>query len=101
MNRVACAASCFWKALWAPWDGGERGGSYGWNLAPRPSLTFNILTLYALPFLFGFIGGSIGAALGGFAFSAGMVEAAAQFFVKEPYKVPISRMLVDWIPDEV
>lgn len=100
MNRLGCAASCFWKALWAPWDGGERAGSWGWNIAPRPSLTFNILTLYALPFIFGGVLGAAGGFLGSLAFTVGMVEAAAQFFLSEPYKVPISRVLVDWIPGE-
>lgn len=99
MNRAGCAASCFWKALWAPWDGGERGGSLGWRIAPRFGFWLDMLSCYAFPFLFAFVLGSLGASLGGFAFSAGMIEALAQFFVPEPYKVPISRALVDWIPE--
>jgi hypothetical protein len=96
---MSCAASNLWFGLWAPWDGGTKGGELGWRIAPRFGFWGDLLTGWFFPFLFAGVCGSIGAALGGFAFSGSLFEAGAQLFLREPYKRPISRMLIDWIPE--
>lgn len=99
MNRLKCAGSCVWLGLWALWDGAERAGSLGWRIAPRFGFFLDMLSLWFLPFLFAAVLGSMGGTLGYLAFIGSMVEAFAQLFLAEPYNRPLSRVLVDWIPE--
>lgn len=98
LNRAGCFFSVLWFGLWALWDGPSRAGEWGWNIAPRFGFWGNLLTGWALPFLFAAVLGAIGATLGSLAWTGSMIEACAQLFLSQPYKRPISRMLVDWIP---
>lgn len=97
-SRTACVFSNLWFAVWALWDGPARAGEWGWSIAPRFGFWFSLLTGWAIPFLFAAFFGAIGGVLGSAAALGSAGEAVFQLFTSHPYKRPVSRMLIDWIP---
>lgn len=97
-GRWSCVFSNLWHGAWALWDGPSRAGDWGWKIAPRFGVWFNMLTLYALPFMFAAAFGAAGWFLGVGAAIGSAGEAVLQLFISQPYRRPISRMLIDWIP---
>lgn len=94
--------SCLWNNVWlgirAPFDGGWRGAVFGARLAPKMGTLVDLLTCYAIPTLFGTVMGGIGFCAGCAALVGCMAEALRQLAAPQPYDMPISRILVDWIP---
>ncbi|MBU6234809.1 MAG: hypothetical protein KGQ41_03105 [Alphaproteobacteria bacterium] len=96
--RLSCCFWNMWAGIKAPIDGSVRGTLYGLYLAPKLGTLMNLLTSYIVPIAFGATMGGIGLICGSVACVGSFAEALRQFVALEPYSMPISRVLVDWLP---
>lgn len=95
--RFSCFFWNIWYGVCATGEGMTRGGRFGLRIAPQVGMVVNLVTGFLIPALFACCCGLIGAGLGILAFIGSVGESFAQFVRPQPYKMPISRILVDWM----
>ncbi|NBX66531.1 MAG: hypothetical protein EBQ96_06000 [Proteobacteria bacterium] len=71
---------------------------YGIYLSPKLGIFMNMLTSYIIPAAFAGTMGSIGLACGCAACVGSFGEALRQFVTEKPYSMPVSCMLIEWLP---